>query len=196
MLTISFDIGVVNLGVCILNDNQIILWETKQLFEKANKARDINTITRRIYEVMDEMMEELGKVLDGNDDYKVDYVLLENQPSRINGKMKTIQMILYGYFYNLKHYHKKVINIHHVNPTCKLAWVNDIERDGLSKYEQYKQNKTKSVHICKDIADGKERLQDMLKNAGSKKDDMCDALIQIIGFQKKNKINIDIDVII
>ena len=50
---------------------------------------------------------------------KIDYVLIENQPSNLNGIMKTIQHIIYNYFSLIKHWDNEVENVVLVNASLK-----------------------------------------------------------------------------
>ena len=91
----SFDIGIKNLAYCILyknDDNTITIhkWDNIQLLEDHEKCKGfpLNEITKRMY---NRLNTELN-------DYDITEVLLENQPCLKNPVMKSIQMIIYGYF--------------------------------------------------------------------------------------------------
>ena len=92
MLVVSFDIGIINLGCSVLLDNKLIIWKVIRLFEKMKKSISIAELSQMIYIRMDELIGEIKEINDQN----IDLVLLENQPSK--GVMKTIQMLIYGYF--------------------------------------------------------------------------------------------------
>lgn len=186
MLIVSFDIGIVNLGTCIVKDDQIISWKVIRLMEKCSKNVSISVLADIIYSQMDLLINDI----DTND--KIDYVLLENQPSRINGGMKTVQMILFGYFQNLKHYDTRVSCIVQVNPKLKLAWVDNIDKSGLTKQEQYKQNKEVSVSICSKFIQNDKRLSALFMENGKKQDDLADSFLQVIGYVKNKKIPLKI----
>ena len=97
MLIVSFDIGIINLGCSVLYDNKLIVWKVIKLFDKLKKSITINQISESIYLHLDELIGEIKENTSNN----IDLVLLENQPSK--GVMKTVQMLIYGFFYNLKH---------------------------------------------------------------------------------------------
>jgi hypothetical protein len=178
MLIISFDIGIVNLGLTILKDNNILIWEVIKLLDKV-KNININNLSEIIYIRMDDI---IGRLKDITND-KIDYILLENQPSK--GIMKTTQMLLYGYFYNLKYYDNYINEIVQVSASIKLEGV---EMDKTcSKTQQYRNNKKKSIEICKQLIDNDIKLNEILNEYKLKQDDLCDSLLQIIGFLKKKK---------
>ena len=180
MLVVSFDIGIINLGCSVLLDNKLIVWKVIKLFEKMKKSISISELSEMIYIRMDELIGEIKE----NTELNIDIVLLENQPSK--GVMKTIQMLIYGYFYNLKHYDNYVLDIVQVNASIKLE---GYEMDKTcSKAEQYRNNKKKSIEICTNLIKGNNRLEEIMLQYKSKKDDLCDSLLQIIGYIKKKNI--------
>lgn len=183
MLVISFDIGIINLGCSVLLNNKLIIWKVIRLFDKMKKSITISDLSQIIYIRMDELIGEIKE----HTDNKIDYVLLENQPSK--GVMKTIQVLIYGYFFNLKHYDDYVGDVVQVSASLKLA---GYEMDKTcSKAEQYRNNKKKAIEICCDMIKGNERLETIFNTYKKKADDLCDSLLQIKGYLKKRK---DIDI--
>jgi hypothetical protein len=118
MIYISFDIGVKNLAMCILRKTDVITvldWRIIVLAEAKKDIKGIEDISERIYFEMDNVVGELkDKGIN-----TIDYVLIENQPSNLNGIMKTIQHIIYGYFNLIKHWDKEVNNVILVNASLK-----------------------------------------------------------------------------
>jgi|TARA_B110000259_G_scaffold56642_1_gene66849 hypothetical protein len=185
MLVVSFDIGMINLGCSVLLDNKLIVWKVISLFEKMKKSITIAEISQMIYIRMDELVGDIKE----HTDEKIDYVLLENQPSK--GVMKTIQILIYGYFFNLKHYDNYVKDIVQVSASLKLE---GYEMDKTcSKSEQYRNNKKKAIEICSEMIKGNERLENIFNIYKKKADDLCDSLLQIKGYLKKRK---DINIIV
>ena len=92
MKLLSWDVGIYNLSYCILekidNTIKIIDWDIVNLID--NEAMKKNTT--QIFENIPKKLNEKPQLLD------VDIVVIENQPSLKNPKMKSIQMILYSYF--------------------------------------------------------------------------------------------------
>lgn len=180
MITISFDIGVVNLGCAVLYNDKLIIWKVIKLFEKMKKSITISQLVEIIYIRLDELIGEIKLITD----LKIDYVLLENQPSK--GIMKTVQVLIYGYFFNLKHYDNYIVNIVQVNASIKLEGI--LMDKSLSKSEQYRNNKKKSVELCSELIKNNLRLENIMIEYKKKSDDLCDSLLQIIGFLRKKNI--------
>lgn len=93
MKLVSWDVGIYNLSYCILEKNeagdiQILDWDIVNLVDNAEMKKDVNLLFENIPRKLQEKPQLLG----------VDYVVIENQPSLKNPKMKSIQMILYSYF--------------------------------------------------------------------------------------------------
>tara|TARA_Y100000389_G_scaffold186336_1_gene206603 strand:+ start:8159 stop:8731 length:573 start_codon:yes stop_codon:yes gene_type:complete len=182
MLVISFDIGIINLCVCVsLNDN-IIIWKIIRLLDKCPKSLSIDLLTSNLYLNMDLLISEIKDITS----HDIDSVLLENQPCKASNNIKITQTLLYGYFYNLKHYDAFVKNIYQVSPSLKLKeFYSDVDRTGLSRPEQYKQNKKVSIQLCSEFIQDSPRLTDMFKEC-NKKDDMADSLLMLLAWIKKH----------
>ena len=117
-MILSFDIGIKNLAYCILyqNDDKSITiekWDNIQLLENDEKCKGfpLNEITKRMY---NKLNTELSN-------YDITEVLLENQPCLKNPVMKSIQMIIYGFFnYQSVLLGRKIENIKLINASNKL----------------------------------------------------------------------------
>ena len=93
MIYVSFDIGVKNLALCILRKTEILEileWRIIELASSKKEIKGIDDISERIYIEMDNIIGGLKNT--GIN--MIDYVLIENQPSNLNGIMKTIQHII------------------------------------------------------------------------------------------------------
>ena len=93
MKVLSWDVGTLNLSYCILekceNGNiKILKWDIINLIENNEMKKNTNLL----FENIPKKLKECPELLD------VDVVIIENQPSLKNPKMKSIQMILYSYF--------------------------------------------------------------------------------------------------
>jgi hypothetical protein len=93
MKIVSWDVGIYNLSYCILEKNnegdiQILDWDIVNLVDNEEMKKDVNLL----FENIPRKLQEKPQLL------RVDYVVIENQPSLKNPKMKSIQMILYSYF--------------------------------------------------------------------------------------------------
>ena len=94
MKILSWDIGIINLSYCIINydeelkEKNIFKWGIINLIDNSEMKKDINLV----FENIPKKLNENNFLLD------VDIVVIENQPSLKNPKMKSIQLIVYSYF--------------------------------------------------------------------------------------------------
>lgn len=193
MIYISFDIGVKNLAVCVLDHTDVIRildWRIITLAESKKELKGIDDIAERIYMEMDNIM---GTLKEQNIS-KIDYVLIENQPSNLNGVMKTIQHIIYCYFSLVKYWDKEVDNVVLVNASLKTKnheFQPDVNVPTASpdakknpkgfKREKYKLNKATSIAICNHYIKDDQKLLEIFQH-NKKKDDLCDACLQAVSY--------------
>ena len=202
MLYISFDIGVKNLAVCILNhDNnliEIIDWRVISLVEKKKDINGLNNISELLFYELDNLMGSLEELKYD----KIDYVLIENQPSNLNGIMKSIQLLIFSYFSLLKHWDKFIGQVLLINASLKLQYHNfkpeplikiDPTRNKKEqKRDKYRNNKNDGIEITKYYI----KNNDILNNyfiKYKKKDDLADTLLQTISYIKKNNAELIIE---
>jgi len=93
MKLLSWDVGVYNLAYCIIEKNEnenpkILDWNIVNLVDNEQMKKNTNLL----FENIPRKLYDIPQLLD------VDIVVIENQPSLKNPKMKSIQMILYSYF--------------------------------------------------------------------------------------------------
>jgi len=194
MIYISFDIGVKNLAVCIIKKDdethmlEIIDWRIIVLADSKKEIKGIEDISERIYMEMDNIMGDLKN----KNINVIDYVLIENQPSNLNGIMKTIQHIIYGYFSLIKFWDKDINNVLLINASLKTKnhkYVINIEggkqedpknKKGFRR-DKYKNNKLLSIELCKEYISEDENLKKLF-NENKKKDDLSDACLQAISY--------------
>jgi hypothetical protein len=201
MIYISFDIGVKNLALCIIKKNdiadtqntlEIIDWRIIALADSKKEIKGIEDITERIYMNMDNIVGDLKS----KNINTIDYVLIENQPSNLNGIMKTIQHIIYGYFSLIKFWDKEVGNVILINASLKTKHHNYViniantkpdelkNKKGFRK-DKYKNNKLLSIELCKQYISEDEYLKKLF-NENKKKDDLSDACLQAISYIRSN----------
>jgi hypothetical protein len=206
MIYISFDIGVKNLAVCIIRHTdilEILDWRIIALASSKKEIKGIDDISERIYIEMDNIIGGL-KNIDVN---MIDYVLIENQPSNLNGIMKTIQHIIYGYFSLIKYWDKEVGNVVLVNASLKTKnhiYVINMEANAAKKgkgvgacdggearnkkgfrRDKYKNNKMLSIELCREYINEDDKLQKIF-NENKKKDDLSDACLQAVSYIRSN----------
>jgi hypothetical protein len=116
---------------------------------------------------------------------RIDSVLIENQPSRINGRMKTVQMLIYGYFQMQRFYHNNVGEVVLVSARLKLdetCHLHAVERpNGVSRYTA---TKRAGEALARAYISGDEGATAWLASF-KKKDDACDALLQGVAWCRK-----------
>ena len=194
MIYVSFDIGVKNLALCILRKTdklEIIDWRIITLADTKKEIKGIEDISTRIYNEMDII---IGFLKENNINI-VNYVLIENQPSNLNGIMKTIQHIIYNYFSLLKHWDGIVENVILVNASLKLKThdflpiidkdIDDKKNSKNFKRSKYILNKKLSIEICENYIKNNQRLLDIFSK-NKKKDDLSDSCLQAVSYIRAN----------
>ena len=195
MIYISFDIGVKNLAVCIIKKTdilEILDWRIIALASSKKEIKGIEDISERIYIEMDNIIGNLKNI----NINMIEYVLIENQPSNLNGIMKTIQHIIYGYFSLIKYWDKEVGSVVLVNASLKTKnhkYIINIEskdkeevknKKGFRR-DKYKINKMLSIELCREYISDDEDLKKRF-NENKKKDDLSDACLQAVSYIRSN----------
>ena len=188
MIYISFDIGVKNLALCILKYEETITildWKIITLAETKKEAKDINDLSEIIYMEMDAI---IGNLKDAGYN-TIDYVLIENQPSNLNGVMKTVQHIIYSYYNLLKYWDGLVKKVVLVNASLKLKnhtyqpsiVINKKTSKKTFRRDKYKNNKQNSIEICREYIKNDNFLIELF-NSNKKKDDLSDSCLQTVSY--------------
>jgi hypothetical protein len=195
MLYISFDIGVKNLALCILNQTdsliRVIDWRVITLAEKKKDINGLNTISENLFYELDNIVGSIEELKYE----KIDYVLIENQPSNLNGIMKSIQLLIFSYFMLLKHWDKVNMNVLLINASLKLQYhtfkpeplikIDSQRTKKEQKRDKYRNNKNDGIEITKYYIKDNEILYDYFTKH-KKKDDLADTLLQTVSYIKKN----------
>jgi hypothetical protein len=173
MKVLSFDVGIKNLGYCVLDlDYKIYHWGLINFIKDVGKKK-IDT---------DEMCELLYAELDERPEIRqVDRVVIENQPCLKNPKMKTIQIMLLSYFVNLKKQFNIIQKIDCFLPRNKLDVYMGADRqeiiDSITLKSKYSKTKKLSILFTrKMIVDQPDALK--ILDTEKKKDDLADSFIQ------------------
>lgn len=190
MIYISFDIGVKNLAVCILKYDKsisIIDWDVIRLADTKKELKSIDELSDRLFMALDEIVGKLKSKLIEH----IDTVLIENQPSNLNGIMKTVQYIIFTYFSLLKHWDNTVNTVMFINASHKLknhSYESHQDNIITSKKntkgftrEKYKWNKATSIEICKQYIQSDPLLTNYFDN-NKKKDDLSDSFLQAVSY--------------
>lgn len=179
----SWDVGIVNLAYCIMdisepyNINHITIldWniinisesqKTKQKGKTSANKIELETLVKNMYSKLRE--------LDFTD---ITEILIENQPSMLNPRMKTLSAILYGYFILMGK------NTHFMSPSNKLKLHKKRTKEVLDNSSNVKRSTKKlGIQYCNELLVNNPAK--ILLNNHKKKDDLCDAFLQGVYFIK------------
>ena len=189
MKIISWDIGIINLAYCIMEDEKILKWGIIDIRESEVKKKKKSIL--KIAPIL------INKVNEDPDLIDIDYVLIENQPCMKNPVMKSIQMILYTFYLMCKE--KKcsescIKDIFLISASNKLK-VYDGPVIELNYKTSYTIRKKKAVlharyfleNNCKDNDCEENRNWLEYFNSNKKKDDLSDTYLQGLYFIKNLK---------
>lgn len=196
---ISFDIGIKNLACCILRTGQaydhvtntpvteILRWDIIQLQSHDEKRRpSIEELSLRLYAHLDEMLAGLQTKFQVEN---IDHVLVENQPSRLNGTMKSIQMAIYNYFMLRRHWEGNVASVHMINASLKLQghgeYADQLRRNAPVYSKPYQVNKWLAIQLCKHYIAHDAALVHHF-DCHRKGDDLADSCLQAVSWARKN----------
>lgn len=153
---------------------------TKKITVTTCSKQPIQDLAEKLFTKLDIEFNNFGDITE---------VIIENQPTLKNPKMKTLASILYSYFIvrgiiDREKTKSKIVEVKFVSPSNKLK-VNSKNTNSILKSEKekvnanvYKMTKSLGIKYCKAlISDNDNKILDGVK----KKDDMCDAFLQ--GFQ-------------
>lgn len=183
-MILSFDIGIKNLGYCIMYKNEdktitIKKWDIIKLLEDNEKCKGfpLNEITKRMYTRLNNELEN----------YNITEILLENQPCLKNPVMKSIQMIIYGYFqYQTILLGRKIESIKMINASNKLKVGKDLHeinnKESITRIKnKYTRNKKLAIEYTNwfliNRVKNYEELYENFNN-NKKRDDLADAFLQ------------------
>lgn len=192
-LIISFDIGIKNLAYCILRTGadkssttiDVIDWNIIALAAPKEKIPAVQELSLRLFAELDGMLDKIDRL--GFD--VIDSILIENQPSRLNGVMKSVQMLIYSYFQLRRHWEGKVRSVHLISAACKLKDHDYVVDVATTEKTGYELNKWKAVKLAEMYIGDDVRLQTRFCSY-KKKDDMSDSLLQALAWLRKQKYNI------
>ena len=163
-------------------------YTVKSYKNKSIKDLDFDLTIKKLIDILDSKTELL----------KANIVLIENQPSFKNPRMKTISTILYS-FYMIRGIVDKertqslITQVKFMSPSNKLKVISDGENKKLvalkatDETKAYKLTKELGIKYCKELIS---HLPDWLNilESHKKKDDLCDAFLQGAYYFTKNQI--------
>ena len=152
-------------------------YKVKSLKKKAVGSMDIDVLK----------VELIKKLEERNDFLNVDSILIENQPSMKNPKMKAISSTLYDYFlirgiFDKERLQSKISYVKFMSPSNKLKLADDSDSKKLIKVKgndakSYKLTKSLSVKYCKDLISKFDNWVNVF-DQHKKKDDLADCFLQ------------------
>jgi hypothetical protein len=159
-------------------------YEIKKDKKELVRAQSIMTLARRLYQHLDKLQDIL---------LNVDEVMIENQPVLKNPTMKTIQILLYGYFIMNGILKEKINDIHFFSASKKLEAYNDvggkIAKTVAHLNGQYQINKKLAILYTTEMIKNNVPWFNFF-NSHHKKDDLADAyLTNCFYIDRKFKIN-------
>ena len=169
MKILSWDVGIINLSYCILEydldskENKILFWGIINLIDSPEMKKNMNLV----FENIPKKLHENNFLLD------VDAVVIENQPSLKNPKMKSIQMIVYSYFliFGKVLNENKIKQIDFCNASNKLKVYKgpEISLDDLKKKKKKVDNNSLITDFIEDKKDDIETVELEIKSKKSTK---------------------------
>lgn len=192
-IILSFDIGIRNLSFSAIiatkssDTLQLLLWKNISLLASNEKKKNINLneISGRLFTELDDITNNLG--------YDINTVLIENQPSNLNGQMKSIQMMVYSYYQLRRHWEGLTRDVLLIPATQKLLNhsynLSDDFLNSIKNKKPYDIRKLKSIEYIKKYIENDPQSLDIF-NSYKKKDDCSDNLNQAISWLNKQNYNI------
>ncbi len=191
-LIVSFDVGIKFLAVCAFtvteggDTSRIVEWTLLPLAAEKEKIPPVNVLSVRLYEKLDELWAVLEKA-----GFKyIDKVLIENQPVRVSGAMKSIQLLIYGYYQMRKYTEGLVEEVILYAPHNKLKeHTKAIDVPDVigkkNKRAHYIVNKKKAVAYMYQYIANCPVLNEQIQ-CNKKQDDLADAMIQGLAWVRKH----------
>ena len=182
---LGFDIGMKNLAVCGIKTKeevqnvQIVAWRLLPLMPEERKTKPPqDKLMQALFEHLDELMSEL-------EEYGEEItVVIENQPSRINGVMKTVQTWTQAYFYLRKHYGEPINAVHLVSASQKLLHHTYEPTGAKGDINTYKYNKSAAVVLTRAYLEP-ECTWYKYFNDSKKKDDLADSFLHAVAWMRR-----------
>ena len=162
MKILSVDVGIKNLGVCIIQGRKIELWNVYDLGAVASP-----TTTKLL---------NLKKSLDPIDMDTVDVVLIEKQPF-CNPKMRVISSAMHMYFVM-----KGVTKIVDYSGKHKLKLCMDRDPSVKGKAAKYYSNKKRAIETTRDLIKINDPGFEHVFTSSKKKDDLADCYLQGLSY--------------
>lgn len=162
----------------------------KSVFKKVLDQYKIKSVKKKSVGVIssDELKHQLVKKLEEKKSFlEADIVLIENQPSMKNPKMKAISSTIYDYYlirgiFDKEITKSKITRVKFMSPSNKLKLADEGDTKKLVKLKgndakTYKLTKALGIKYCKEMIEPFENWKTVF-NAHTKKDDLADSFLQ------------------
>jgi len=162
----------------------------KLQFKNENKEKEIKNI-KKSHINFDDIKFKIISELDKRKHFlNINYIIIENQPSFKNPKMKSIASTIYDYYlirgiFDKQINNSNVLQVKFQSPSNKLKLISDADKEELTKLKNdskiYKFTKNLSIKYCEELIN---HLPSMLEyfNNNKKKDDLADSFLQGVYF--------------
>jgi hypothetical protein len=168
----SFDVGIKNLAVCVLDDELVIQdWKVMSLSRDGSKM-SLQELADAMYVTLETCLASWGHV---------DVVLIENQPVMKNPMMKTVQMLIYGFFQGAR-IACRVGEILLMSARNKLRVSKAVQVTHLKT--RYGNTKQSSVQTALVYLQGKDEMMARFQES-RKKDDLSDCFLQAVYYVER-----------
>jgi len=178
----STDIQLNNVSYCNSHAKSIFKKITEQYTIKPIKKKSVGGLSS------DDLKHELVRKLELKKSFlEADIVLIENQPSMKNPKMKSISSTIYDYYlirgiFDKEITKSKINRVKFMSPSNKLKLADDGDTKKLVKLKgdsakTYKLTKSLGIKYCKEMIEPFENWKTVF-NSHTKKDDLADSFLQ------------------
>ena len=171
----------------------------KSIYKKIEDSYKIKSLKKKSVGSMDidKLKMKLIQNLENRNDFlKVDSILIENQPSLKNPKMKAISSTLYDYFlirglFDKERLNSTIESVKFMSPSNKLKLADDNDTKKLVKVKgneakSYKLTKSLGIKYCRDLISKYDNWLGIFEDH-KKKDDLADCFLQGLYYIYKPK---------
>jgi len=166
--------------MCAIGEDRVYAWRLLPLMPEERKTKPpqeklIFALFEHLEELMNSEPVEAAKRIS---------VVIENQPSRINGVMKTVQTWIQTYFMLRKYWGENVEGVHLLSAAQKLKGHAHEPVGAKGKVNTYKYNKSAAVVITRAYIADDPTLRGCF-DAHKKRDDLADAFLHAVAWVRR-----------